>query len=108
MHFLFADAMKENCDPRFMSFMGQTPILFSSLPSLFLETNVLEDQQDRIVPGAAISEEIGAVLTYRGRLRAVDGESVPTPDLLENSCSFQRFFCHRVGFFPEEARCRRC
>lgn len=30
-YFLFADAMKEDCVPRFMSFMGQTPILFSSL-----------------------------------------------------------------------------
>ena len=66
MHFLFADAMKENCDPRFMSFMGQTPILFPSLPSLFPETNVLEGHRDRIVPGISISEEIGAVRTYQG------------------------------------------
>jgi len=107
MHFLFADAMKENCDPRFMSFMGQTPILFSSLPSLFLETNVLEDQQDRIVPGVAVSEEIGAIRAYRGGPRAFDGESVPAPDLLEHSYSFRRRFYHRARFLPKWVRCRR-
>ncbi|MGB4196328.1 MAG: hypothetical protein WBJ51_03400, partial [Methanoculleus sp.] len=35
IHFLFADAMMDSCDPHFMSFLGQTPILFSSLPSSF-------------------------------------------------------------------------
>jgi hypothetical protein len=100
MHFLFADAMKEDCDPCIMSFMGQTPILFLSLPSVFLETNVFEEQHDRIVPGAAISEENGAVLTYQCGLRAVNGESATAPDLLEHFCSYRRYFCHRVRVLP--------
>lgn len=89
IHFLFADAMMDSCDPHFMSFLGQTPILFSSLPSLFLKTNIFENQHDRTVPGATISEEISAVRAYRGGLRATHEEGTSAPNLLEQYCSYQ-------------------
>lgn len=36
--------------------------------------SVFENQHDHTVPGAAVSEEIGAVRAYRGGLRAVNNE----------------------------------
>jgi len=50
---------------------------------------MFEEQHDRIVPGAGVSEEIGAVRAYRDDLRAVSGEEVSTPDLQEQYCSYQ-------------------
>ncbi|NLA37874.1 MAG: hypothetical protein GX882_00515 [Methanomicrobiales archaeon] len=41
MTFFSADAMMNGCDPGFMSFMERIPILFSSLPSLFVNYHLL-------------------------------------------------------------------
>ena len=56
--------------------------------------------------GTLPDSDAGCSAGMPGATRAVDGESVPAPDLLEHFCSFRRSFCHRAGVLPGRVRCR--
>jgi hypothetical protein len=68
--------------------MGPAHQHWLEFPEDMTRVHVSEDHCGRIVPVITISKEIGAVRTYRDDLRAVDGESIPAPNVRKHLCSF--------------------
>ena len=75
---------------------------------LFRGMNAFEDHHDRIVLGVTISEETNIAWAYQGGPRAVNGESIPAPDLRKHLCSFRGDFCPRARVLPGWVRYRQC